>query len=328
MFYTFIIYSLVGFFLFLILTKFSYRLNLLDVPNKRKIHSKPTAYSGGIILCIIYFIGIKLNNYNNSDFNIIIYTSFFVSIIGLIDDKFNLNFKKKLLLQTIPILYLIIFEKLILTNLGDYNYFKSNLGYFAIIFTLLCVLLLVNSFNYFDGIDGSLSFSLISVIIILYFLIPIENFRYFLLILFVPIIIFLFFNFSIFKLPKIFLGDSGSLMLGFIISFVLIYLAKQKLIHPILLAWSVAIFVYEFLSINLIRINNKKNIFRASKDHLHHILFKKNNSVILTDIIIFFINIILFIIGYFTYVLFGPFFSFILFIIVFVIFLIIRKIFN
>mgnify|MGYP001339966377 CR=1 FL=1 len=117
-------------------------------------------------------------------------------------------------------------------------------------------------------------------------------------------------------------------MLGFIISFVLIYLAKQKLIHPILLAWSVAIFVYEFLSINLIRINNKKNIFRASKDHLHHILFKKNNSVILTDIIIFFINIILFIIGYFTYVLFGPFFSFILFIIVFVIFLIIRKIFN
>ena len=78
MFYTFIIYSLVGFFLFLILTKFSYRLNLLDVPNKRKIHSKPTAYSGGIILCIIYFIGTTVNNYNHDDLDIIIYTSFII----------------------------------------------------------------------------------------------------------------------------------------------------------------------------------------------------------------------------------------------------------
>ena len=56
------------------------------------------------------------------------------------------------------------------------------------------------------------------------------------------------------------------------------YLSKQKLIHPILLAWSVVIFVYEFLSINLIRLMNNQNPFKAGQDHLHHLIFKKTNS--------------------------------------------------
>ena len=79
--------------------------------------------------------------------------------MGLIDDKYNLNTGGKLSLQVIPIFYLIVFENLKLTQIGDYEYFKLSLGSFSIPFTLLCVLLLINSFNYFDGIDGSLSFS-------------------------------------------------------------------------------------------------------------------------------------------------------------------------
>ena len=94
-----------------------------------------------------------------------------------------------------------------------------------------------------------------------------------------PICIFLCFNYALFRLPKLFLGDSGSLLLGFIISFVLIYFANQKITHPILLAWSVSIFVYEFLAINLIRLKNKKSIFKAGQDHLHHILIKKTKSI-------------------------------------------------
>ena len=53
------------------------------------------------------------------------------------------------------------------------------------------------------------------------------------------------------------------------------YLTKQNLIHPILLAWSVVIFVYEFLSINIIRLNNKQRLFKAGQDHLHHILLEE-----------------------------------------------------
>ena len=53
------------------------------------------------------------------------------------DDKYNLNVGGKLSLQIIPILYLIIFENLFLTNLGEYNYFKLTLGAFSIPFTLI-----------------------------------------------------------------------------------------------------------------------------------------------------------------------------------------------
>ena len=189
----------------------------------------------------------------------------------------------------------------------------------------MCVLLLINAFNYFDGIDGTLGFTSISVLIILYFLIPNQNFQLFLILILIPLVIFLCFNFSLFKLPKLFLGDSGSLLIGFVIAFALIYLANQNLTHPILLAWSVVIFVYEFLSIHLIRLKNKKDPLKAGQDHLHHLLFNNTKSIFLTNFFISIMNIILFIIGYLSFLLISPLISLILFITFFIIFLILRN---
>ncbi|MDC0236216.1 undecaprenyl/decaprenyl-phosphate alpha-N-acetylglucosaminyl 1-phosphate transferase, partial [Candidatus Pelagibacter sp.] len=317
-------YSLLSFILFYFCGKISYNLNLVDFPNKRKIHSKPTAYTGGILLSVILLFGIRLFDFANENLNLIFSIGFLISIIGLIDDKYNLNTGGKLSLQIIPVFYLVVFEGLILTQIGDYNYFRLELGSFAIPFTSLCILLLINAFNYFDGMDGTLSFTSISVLAILYFLVSDQNFQLFLIALSVPISIFLCFNFSIFKLPKLFLGDSGSLLLGFIISFSLIYLANQNLIHPILLSWSIVIFVFEFLSINLIRLKRNKNLFMADKDHLHHILYIKTKSIFFTNFLISLANIILFFIGYFCFLFMGAMTSLILFIFLFLIFFILR----
>ena len=100
-------------------------------------------------------------------------------------------------------------------------FFNLDLGAFSIPFTFLSVLFLINAFNYFDGIDGILGFTSISTLMILYFLIVKENHyliyeqntEFFLMTISISIIVFLFFNFSFLKLPKIFLGDSGSLLL-------------------------------------------------------------------------------------------------------------------
>ena len=251
---TIIIYSILSFLILFFGSKISYELNLIDKTNSRKIHDKPVAYTGGIIISIALVISILLFNISNNNLNLILSTAFLISIVGLVDDKFNLNVGGKLSLQIIPIFYLIIFENLYLEHLGNYEYFKIELGAFIIPFNLISVLFLINSFNYFDGLDGTLSFSSVSVLSILYFLIPDENFKFFLIIIAIPLFIFILFNFSFFRLPKLFLGDGGSLLLGFIISFVLIYLANLNLVHPIILAWSIAIFVFEFLSINLIRL--------------------------------------------------------------------------
>ena len=322
---TIIIYSLLSFLILFLCGKVSYKLNLLDHPNKRKIHTNATAYTGGFAISIILIFSIFLFTVSDKNLNIILSIAFLISIIGLIDDKYNLDVSSKLSLQIIPIFYLVVFENLTLQQIGDYNYFKVELGSFVIPFTLMCVLLLINAFNYFDGIDGTLGFTSISVLIILYFLIPNQNFQLFLILILIPLAIFLCFNFSLFKLPKLFLGDSGSLLIGFVIAFVLIYLANQNLTHPILLAWSVVIFVYEFLSINLIRLKNKKDPLKAGQDHLHHLLFNNTKSIFLTNFFISIMNIILFIIGYLSFLLISPLISLILFITFFIIFLILRN---
>ena len=322
-----IAYSITSFLLLFFCAVISYKFNLVDLPNKRKIHSRPIAYTGGVAISIALLCALQLFDVTGGSLNSIISIAFLITIVGFIDDKYFLNTGGKLSLQIIPIFYLIIFENLNLAHIGDYNYFILSLGSFSIPFSLLSVLFLINAFNYFDGIDGALGFTSISVLAILYFLSPNENIKLFLITILIPMCIFLCFNFSIFKLPKLFLGDSGSLLLGFIISFVLIYFANQKLAHPILLAWSVAIFIYEFLSVNLLRIKNKKNPFQAGQDHLHHVLFAKNKSIFLTNFLMVFINIIFFIIGYISFIFFSPLVSLFLYLLFFIIFFIFRNIY-
>lgn len=324
----FFIFSLTSFFILIFIAKISYKLNLLDIPIKnRSFHDKPTAYTGGVALCIILALGIFIFNFDQK-INSILSIAFMTALVGFVDDKYNLGVGGKLSLQLLPIIYLIINDNLNLNTLGDYNNFKLELNSFSIPFTILAALFLINSFNYFDGIDGVLGVLNLSILSILYFLIPDENFRILFILIIVSILLFLLFNFSFFKLPKLFLGDSGSLMLGFLISFILILLSNEKLVHPILLAFSVSIFVYEFLAINLIRLK-KKRIFKAGKDHLHHILFKHTKSKFYTILIMSLTNIIIFTLGFISYKLMSPLVSALLFIIFFFIYLTLRiKIFN
>lgn len=320
-----IIYSIITFFLFFVCAKISYKLNLTDIPNKRKIHSKPTAFTGGIALIVSLLFALQTLDGFDKSLSLILSMSFLISMVGLIDDKFNLNIGGKLSLQIIPTLYLIVFENLSLSNLGMYNYFGLELGSFSVPFTLLSVIYLTNSFNYFDGTDGTLGFTTISVLGIFYFLFPEQNFQLFLIMILIPIIIFLCFNFSILKLPKLFLGDNGSLLLGFIISFIMIYLANEKFVHPILLAWSVSIFAFEFLAINLIRLKNKQNPFKAGTDHLHHLLLEKYKSIAFINFLIFLLNITLFVIGYLSFLFINELFSLIIFLTIFFIYLFLRN---
>jgi UDP-GlcNAc:undecaprenyl-phosphate GlcNAc-1-phosphate transferase len=319
------IYLILSLLIFIFLTKISYKLDLVDIPNKRKKHLKPTAFTGGLALSISYILAIYLFNFSSSKLDIILSMGFLIAIVGFIDDKYNLNVGGKLSLQTIPIIYLIILENFNLNQIGDYNNFKVELGSFSIPFSVMCVIFLINAFNYFDGLDGTLSFASISTLCILIFLNLNHNNILFLIVIIIPIVIFLCFNFSIFKIPKLFLGDSGSLLLGFIISFTIIYFANKNFIHPILLSFSISIFVYEFISVNIIRLQNKKAIFSAGQDHLHYILFKKNNSLLQTNFIISAINVIFFVVGYLSYKIINPLASLILFTVFFIIYFFIRK---
>mgnify|MGYP001415423361 CR=1 FL=1 len=319
-----IVFALLSFIIFFILANLSYKLKLVDLPNQRKLHPNLTAYTGGLILSLIFLASIPLFNFSDSIFSLIISSGFLVALIGFIDDEFNLNVGGKLSLQIFPIFYLIVFHELALTHLGNYGYFEIQIVSFSLPLTLICVLFLINAFNYFDGLDGTVSFASLSVLLILHFLAH-QELQILCFIIAIPLCVFLCFNFSLLKLPKLFLGDSGSLFLGFIISFILIYLAKHNIVHPILLAWSIVIFVYEFISIHIIRLRNDQHPFQPGRDHLHHILLEKSKSLFLTNLFITLGNLILFSIGYMCFVLINPLASLVLFIFSFIIFFYLRN---
>lgn len=278
----------------------SKKRGLLDMPDKRKFHKMPIPYSGGIIISLTYLFIIYLMNFKDSLFIIILTYGFIISLTGLIDDKYNVRPGTKLVLQSLPIFFLID-QNLYLVDLGTYKLLGDlSLGSFDKIFTLLACLLLINAFNYNDGLDGLLSS--ISIIILLtfsFFIFLIKNIFFIEInIILIPVVVFLCFNLGIIKNYKVFLGDSGSNLLGFVIAFISIYLYNQIGLHPALIVWPLAYTVYEFLSVTFLRILNNRETFKSGRDHLHYeLLYLLNLKPLMAVFIILIINLFYILLG-------------------------------
>ena len=211
----------------------------------------------------------------NEDFIIIIKVSL-IFLIGIIDDIINIDYKIRLLSV---FLFLFLFVYLNNSFLITYLYFETLnltfiLGIASYFLTPLFILLLINSMNMADGINGNTGLIFLTYFIILYFVgnILLEN----LLLIIIPIIIFLIFNLN----NKCYLGDSGVYLLSSIISF---YIIKNYNVNSTLFS-SEKIFLLlmipglDMLRLFCVRILNKKNPFKGDLNHLHHLLIQKFNN--------------------------------------------------
>ena len=208
------------------LTKYSKLIgeyfHVIDIPNKDKIHASATPLIGSfgiIIFSIIIIFVLGINNLNNSITMILAYSYLFF-LLGYIDDRVNINAYLKLLISIIILfaaLYLseILLIKKIYIELLDKNIY---LGKFSILFSILCIALLINSLNLIDGINGLASgFSTLW----LFSLSLLLNGDIKTILLFISF--FMAINtFQIIR-GKYFLGDSGTLFLGCLISLVTIF---------------------------------------------------------------------------------------------------------
>ena len=302
------------------------KFNIVDKPNKRKIHKVEIVNISGIVI-FSFLIFISANTEFSNLIEQIIITGFLVVIIGFIDDRKAIKPSTKLILLFLPSIYLILngFE---LSDLGKYEYIDFlKLGKLSIIFTLFSVMLLINSINYIDGTDGLLIGYTITALSYFYFLSDNQNqYTQIFLIFIYILIISLFFNF----LPassgfKSFLGDSGSLFIGFFLSLTIIFLYKYHNIHPAFLIWVCWLPIYDFLYVTFKRILNKKDFSNPDKSHLHHYILKFFSSNHLkTFLLINFLNLIIICIGYFMCLFVGKIFSLFLFIFLFLLFILIR----
>ena len=307
----------------LILIKYAYKFNLLDHPNDRKLHVKAIPYTGGLVLVIFFIIFGNYFFFNNDLLKLILFSSALIGILGFADDKFNLRPIIKILLITIIAIYVSL-NNLNIVTLGSYSYIGNlYLGNYSIIFSVLCILFLTNAFNYNDGIDGITIFTFFTSSLLIILISNNAEINLLLIYINTVLIVILFFNLSIFRLHKIFLGNTGSLLLGFFYSLLMIYLSRYEEINPILIAWTISYLVYEFLSTNLLRLLTKKSLLQGGNDHMHYALLFRLNSKILTSFILNFLNIIFFSIGFYTLKI-SSLLSFVSFILIFFLYFVTR----
>ncbi len=276
-----------------------FHLNIDKPDKKRKFHSKPTPLAGGmliflnlIIYCFIYKLtDTKLENevfFNDeSSLNYFIMIFSIIFLLGFVDDKINLRANFKFLVLTLVILCLLVLDHNLVIRDIKFSFFERNFGLntFSFFFTIFCFLVFINAFNMFDGINlqsGLYSILIFSCITLFYSNSLLTK------ILFISLIFFSYLNFK----NRTFLGDSGSLLISFIISYLFIKLYNLKYIN-----YADEIILYmiipglDLIRLFIIRIANKKNPLSSDRNHLHHILinkfsFKKTLFIILSLIIL------------------------------------------
>ena len=250
--------------------------------NEKRLVNKNTPPLGGVASAAAFFISV--NFLGDADYNFIIIGAFslLISILGSIDDFFNLSWKIKLFFQSIfvamPIIYLNIFLNIeSLLNLDLNNSFNF-------LISVLWVILIINSINFIDNMDGLAVVITGSIcyqsILLTYFLNQNKLTDLSVVLLFVIL------GFFIYNFPpaKLYLGDSGSLFIGFCLGFLSIlftwnseqdYLLSYAL-SPVLLFFTIPLL--DFLVIMWHRISNGISPTQGGTDHISHRLLAKGFS--------------------------------------------------
>ncbi len=182
----------------------------------------------------------------------------------------------RILVQIISCLLLVLFTDTCITSFG--SPFGSNeieLGKLAIPFTIFAVVGLVNAFNMSDGIDGLAgSLAIVTIIGIILFDAVTKNppLLGFLLMFSAALLPYLFTN--LISAQKIFLGDAGSLLIGFILAWILVFLSQgdSRSMVPTSVLWCVAIPVIDTFTVCFQRIRTGKSPLSADRQHFHHLL--------------------------------------------------------
>ena len=275
--------------------RISRRKNLMDEPGQRSSHLRKIPNLGGI--AIFYSIGICASVFAYEIFDL--YKFLFASLIillyiGVMDDIMVMRAYKKLIAQIlVSVLIVMGSDVRIRSFFGIFGIYELNY-YFSVIFTVVTFIILINALNLIDGIDGLAGgYSLLCSALfgISYF--RLGSYNYPLVILSVCIIgsvlAFLYYNMSNYRNTKIFMGDTGSMLLGFLLAFTAvcfidIFIDKKipgmpRYYLQAAPAIAVAILILpivDTLNVIIVRLIIGKSVLSADKNHIHHKLLRMN----------------------------------------------------
>lgn len=280
---------IVNLFLFFNFKKISNKLGLFDKPDlNRKIHTEPVANIGGILIflnIIIILIYQFYTGYNKTIlFDLFPYLTL-MFVIGLLDDRIDLQPNLKLFLFLIVILLLVIQNQLYLITFLKFSFMDSNLelGVVSYIFTIFCFLAFINAINMFDGINLHSSIYIIFVLI----LFLLKNFYIQLCVsILIPTLFFSILNYK----NRCFIGNNGTYLVSFIFSCLFISSYNTSMLF---LPEEIFLIMFlpgmELIRLTFSRLSKKKHPFKGDKNHIHHLLLKKysyNKTIFLSSLLV------------------------------------------
>lgn len=261
-----------------ILKLITFRLGAVDMPNERRINKEPMPTAGGVPIFITFAFStwfLFRENIPKSYLWPILLAAGIVVLTGFIDDIKEISPKMKLLGLTIAALIIYyVADDIRLDSISIFFLGKIHFGIFSMPLTVLWILGLTNAINLIDGLDGLASgvsiIALSTIGIIGFFFLHVSSIH-------IPIMIFVlvaailgFFPYN-YHPAKIYLGDTGALFLGFMISVVSLQgLKNATIITLITPLFILGVPITDTLSAIIRRLLNKKPISSADKMHLHH----------------------------------------------------------
>ena len=291
-FFVYTLFLFLNFFLLINKNKISKFLNLWDKPDQNlKKHKIIAAPIIGIFfyinLTLLFFLSFLIDDIFLHKYIYLFLSLFF--ILGIFDDYFSLNYNLKFLFIILFCIFLLkIIPGLLITELRfsflDRSIYLSNHLY-SYAFTIFCLLVFINAFNMYDGINCQ---SLIYIVIFSIYLI--SQFEITLLLMVLIIIVFFFLkpNYE----GKLFLGNNGTILIGFLISTLSI---NSYNTHANTEADTIFILMMlpgiDMLRLFITRSVNLQNPFKGDRNHIHHLLIKKF-FLFKSNLILFFIILI------------------------------------
>ncbi|UTJ05785.1 glycosyltransferase family 4 protein [Arcobacter roscoffensis] len=284
---------LLGFFL-IIFTYMSIRkfinlapkLKLIDIPNQRSSHKSVTPRGAGIVFGTTFLISLFLYYQGEITPHLLIILSILIVFIGgVVDDIYTLSSKTKLAFIVLAAI-IAYFDGYTISSIGTYFGYELNLGIIALPFTLFAIIAFTNAVNLTDGLDG-LASSISIIILAALLTIGILNNDTMLTVwpalLICSVLGFLILNWYP---AKVFMGDSGSLLLGFIIA--ILSIKALEYVNPVAIFFLAAVPILDTLVVFRRRRQRGKSPFEADKNHLHHILDNiKQNKAFTVKMLIF-----------------------------------------
>lgn len=282
---------------------FSKRKGLLDVPNHRASHETPTPTLGGLpifvglISAILFCIGIK----NCGTISVLMLSLFVLLGTGLLDDIISLKASLRLLIQLLLGLA-IASQGLRFTNFYGFLGIHELPIIFQYLITVFFIVAITNAFNLIDGIDGLAGGLGFINMMVMGFLFVSQNNRIDYVICFGmagALLAFLFFNF---RKASIFMGDTGSLILGFLTAYLCLkILVVENVEHftisgPQRLNFIVGLIIvptYDMIRVAIQRLIKRKSPFSADKTHIHHLLTKTGMNHTRAAISIYVVHILI-----------------------------------